>query len=208
MAGAMQSMQDAQQLSNAIRVLALELTRISNDMRLLASGPRTGFAEILLPPVQPGSSIMPGKVNPVMFEMLNQVCYQVLGQDAAVAAMTQAGQLELNVMMPALGSALFDAMDWITNAINAATDKNLKGLKVDRARCREYVFTSVGLATLLNTSIGYSAAAEVAKESERTGRPVRDLVAEKGLMSADEFEKMINQAAIDGNITQSNTKKN
>ena len=207
LAGAMQSMQDVQQISNAIRTLALELTRISNDMRLLASGPRTGFAEILLPPVQPGSSIMPGKVNPVMFEMLNQVCYQVLGQDAAIAAMTQAGQLELNVMMPALGSALFDAMDWITNAVNAATDKNLKGLRVDRARGREYVFTSVGLATLLNTSIGYSAAAEVAKESEHTGRPVRDIVAEKGLMSADEFEAMISQAAIDGNITRSDTKK-
>ena len=119
----MQSMGDLQQLSNAIRLLALELTRISNDMRLLASGPRTGLGEIRLPAVQPGSSIMPGKVNPVMFEMLNQVCYQVLGQDHAVALMTQAGQLELNVMMPALGSALFDAMDWLTNAMNATTEK-------------------------------------------------------------------------------------
>jgi fumarate hydratase class II/aspartate ammonia-lyase len=200
LAAQMQSMHDLQQLSGAIRALALELTRIANDMRLLASGPRTGFAEIELPAVQPGSSIMPGKVNPVMFEMLNQVCYQVLGQDHAIAMMTQAGQLELNVMMPALGSALFDAMDWLTHAMNAATEKGLRGLKVDRDRCRELAHTSVGLATLLNSSIGYSAAAEVAKESERSGRPVRDIVAEKGLMSTAEFDRLVEQAAVEGNI--------
>ncbi|MDH5649618.1 MAG: lyase family protein, partial [Gammaproteobacteria bacterium] len=196
----MQSMSDLQHLSNAIRGLTLELTRISNDMRLLASGPRTGLAEILLPPVQPGSSIMPGKVNPVMFEMLNQVCYQVLGQDAAIAGMVQAGQLELNVMMPALGSALFDAMDWLTNGINAAAEKNLAGLTVDRQRCRDYANTSIGLATLLNTAIGYAAAAEVAKLSQKAGRPVRELVAEKGLMTKEAFDKLVQQAAIDGNI--------
>ncbi len=202
LAAQMQSMHDLQQLSNAIRATALELTRISNDLRLLASGPRTGFAEIELPPVQPGSSIMPGKVNPVMCEMLNQVCYQVLGQDHAIAMMTQAGQLELNVMMPALGSALFDAMDWLTHALRAATDKGLKGLKVDRARCRDYAHTSTGLATLLNTAIGYAAAAEVAKESVRSGRPVRELVAEKKLMRAEEFDHLVEQAAIEGNIKQ------
>ena len=196
----MQSLADLQQLSNAIRTLALETTRIANDMRLLASGPRTGFAEITLPAVQPGSSIMPGKVNPVMFEMLNQVCYQVLGQDAAIAFMSQAGQLELNVMMPALGSALFDAMDWLTHAIDATTRKGLQGLSVDRARCRELLHTSVGLATLLNTAIGYTAAAEVAKESARSGRPVRDIVAEKGLMKAADFERLVEKAAIEGNI--------
>ena len=201
LAAQMQSMHDLLQLSNAIRALALELTRISNDMRLLASGPRTGFGEIELPAVQPGSSIMPGKVNPVMFEMLNQVCYQVLGQDHAVALMTQAGQLELNVMMPALGSALFDAMEWLTNAMNVVTEKGLRGLKVHRERCRELAHTSVGLATLLNTSIGYSAAAEVAKESERSGRPVRDIVAEKKLMSTADFDRLVERAAVEGNIT-------
>jgi fumarate hydratase, class II len=199
LAAQMQSMHDLQQLSNTIRTLALELTRIANDMRLLASGPRTGFAEILLPAVQPGSSIMPGKVNPVMFEMLNQVCYQVQGQDHAIALMSQAGQLELNVMMPALGSALFDAMDWLTQALNVVTEKGIRGIKVDRERCRELAHTSVGLATLLNTSIGYSAAAEVAKESERSGRPVRDIVAEKGLMSTVEFDRLVERAAIEGN---------
>jgi len=200
LAAPMQSMHDLQQLSAGIRSLALELTRIANDMRLLASGPRTGFGEIELPSVQPGSSIMPGKVNPVMFEMLNQVCYQVLGQDHAVALMTQAGQLELNVMMPALGSALFDAMDWLTNAVRATTEKGLRGLKVNHERCRELAHTSVGLATLLNTSIGYGAAAEVAKESERSGRPVREIVAEKGLMSTEEFDRLVERAAIEGNI--------
>jgi len=143
---------------------------------------------------------MPGKVNPVMFEMLNQVCYQVLGQDHAVAMMTQAGQLELNVMMPALGSALFDAMDWLTNAVQAATQRGLKGLNADRERCRDYAHASVGLATLLNTAIGYAAAAEVAKESVQSGRPVRELVAAKGLMTAEEFDRLVEAAAIEGNI--------
>lgn len=196
----MQSMYDLLQLSAEVRGLAVELTRISNDMRLLASGPRTGLGEILLPPVQPGSSIMPGKVNPVMFEMLNQVCYQVMGQDSAVSAMAQAGQLELNVMMPALGSALFDALDWLTHAISATTERNLKGLRVDRERCKMFLHNSVGLATLLNTSIGYAAAAEVAKVSEQTGRPVRDIVAERNLMAAADFDALVLQAARDGNI--------
>jgi aspartate ammonia-lyase len=191
----MQSMLDLQDLSARIRGLALELTRISNDLRLLASGPRTGFGEITLPPVQPGSSIMPGKVNPVMFEMLNQVCFQVLGQDHAVAMMTQAGQLELNVMMPALGSALFDAMDWLTNAMNAASEKNLKGLIINRERCAFFIHQSVALATLLNTRIGYMKAAEIAKESEKTGRPVRDIVAEHKLMDMAEFDRLVLEAA-------------
>lgn len=195
LAAQMQSMFDMQTVSAAIRGLTLELTRIANDLRLLASGPRTGLGEISLPPVQPGSSIMPGKVNPVMFEMLNQVCYQVLGQDAAVAYMTQAGQLELNVMMPALGSALFDAMDWLTNAINATTEKNLKGLVVNHERCERFIHDSVGLATLLNTRIGYMKAAEIAKESERTGKPVREIVTEHKLMSEAEFNALVLAAA-------------
>ncbi len=132
--------------------------------------------------------------------MLNQVCFQVMGQDAAVAAMTQAGQLELNVMMPAMGSALFDAMNWLTNAVRAATERNLKGLTVDRERCRQFLHGSVGLATLLNTRIGYAAAAEVAKESQHSGRPVRDIVAERNLMSATEFDELVLRAARDGRI--------
>ena len=201
LAAQMQSMTDIQNLSNAIRGLTLEITRISNDMRLLVSGPRTGLAEVILMPVQPGSSIMPGKVNPVMWEMLNQTCYQVLGQDGAISQMVAAGQLELNVMMPAMGSALFDAMDWISNAIDAVVGKNLKTLEIDRERCRDYAHASVGLATLLNTAIGYAKAAEVAKVSEKTGRPVRELVAEQGLMTREDFDKLVEQAAREGNIT-------
>ena len=191
----MQSMNDLARVSGEIRNLALELTRISNDLRLLASGPRTGLGEIQLPAVQPGSSIMPGKVNPVMFEMLNQVCYQVLGQDAAVSYMVQAGQMELNVMMPALGSALFDAMEWLTHAIDAATEKNLKGLIVHRERCAYFIHQSVALATLLNPRIGYAKATEIAKASEQSGRPVREIVAEQGLMTASEFDELVLQAA-------------
>ncbi len=198
LAAQMQSMADLMQLSAAVRGLALELTRIANDLRLMASGPRTGLAEIVLPAVQPGSSIMPGKVNPVMLEMLNQVCYQVIGQDAAVAAMTQAGQLELNVMMPALGSALFDMMDWLTQAIRAVTDKALVGIVAARERCLDYAHTSVGLATLLNRAIGYSAAARVAQESEASGRPIAELVATHGLMDAEAFAKLVADAAGNG----------
>jgi fumarate hydratase class II/aspartate ammonia-lyase len=128
------------------------------------------------------------------------VCYQVVGQDTAAASMTQAGQLELNVMMPALGSALFDAMEWLTNAINAANEKNLKGLKVDGERCMTFLHNSVGLATLLNTRIGYSRAAEIAKKSETSGRPVRDIVAEQKLLSAEEFDALVLQAAKQGTI--------
>ncbi|MGH8672095.1 MAG: aspartate ammonia-lyase [Burkholderiales bacterium] len=193
----MQSMLDFAALSGDIRALAIELTRICNDVRLLASGPRTGLGEITLPALQPGSSMMPGKVNPVVFEMLNQVCYQVLGQDAAVAHMAQAGQLELNVMMPGLGSALFDAMDWLTNAINAATAKGLHGLKVNRERCYRFVHDSVGLAALLNPRIGYARAAEIAMESEASGRPVREVVAAHGIMSARDFDQLVLKAASD-----------
>ncbi len=196
----MQSQHDIQRMASAINDLTLEVTRISNDIRLLASGPRTGIGEVLLPPVQPGSSIMPGKVNPVMFEMLNQVGFQVLGQCQAIGYMTQAGQLELNVMMPAMGSALFDAMDWMTNAMNAATEKNLKGIKVDRERCAEFLHSSVALATLLNTEIGYMKAAEVAKTSEKSGRPVREIVAEQGLMDGDAFDALVLRAAKEGKI--------
>ena len=191
----MQSMCDLAGFAGRLKNLALELTRISNDIRLLASGPRTGLGEILLPAVQPGSSIMPGKVNPVMFEMLNQVCYQVIGQETAIALMSQAGQLELNVMMPALGSALFDALDWFTAAMNAATEKNLKGLVIQRERCAYFIHQSVALATLLNTRIGYARAAEIAKESELSGRPVRAIVAAHGLMGAEEFDALVLAAA-------------
>ena len=194
----MQSMLDIQSLSAAIHNLSLELLRISNDVRLLASGPRTGIGEIILPAVQPGSSIMPGKVNPVMFEMLGMVCYQVNGQHAAVSGMSAAGQLELNVMMPALGFALFDAMDWLTRAINAVTERGFTGLTADRARCAEFLYLSTGLATLFNEKIGYDAAAKLAKESVASGRSIRALAVESGLISGAEFDALVLRAAKTG----------
>jgi len=123
-----------------------------------------------------------------------------LGQDAAIAYMVQAGQLELNVMMPALGSALFDSMDWLTNAMHAATEKNLKGLIVNRDRCYTFIHDSVGLATLLNPQIGYMKAAEIAKESEKSGKPVRDIVAAHDIMSREAFDALVLKAARDGKV--------
>ncbi|HKL78124.1 MAG TPA: aspartate ammonia-lyase, partial [Gammaproteobacteria bacterium] len=134
------------------------------------------------------------------FEMLNQTLYQVLGQDHAIQSMTQAGQMELNVMMPAMGSALFDAMDWLTAAVNAATERGIHGMTADRERAHDYAMVSVGLATLLNRAIGYEQAAEIAKESETTGRPVADLVAERGLLDRAEFERMVAEAARNGQV--------
>ncbi len=197
---AMQSLADLAHFSSQLRELAGELGRISNDIRLLASGPRTGLAEVQLPAVQPGSSIMPGKVNPVMFEMLNQTLFQVQGQDHAVQAMAQAGQLELNVMMPALGSALFDAMEWATAAIKATTERGLRGMTTNRERSQDLALASVSLATLLNQLIGYDRAGEIAKEAERSGRSMADLVEEKGLLSRTEFEQMVTEAARKGSI--------
>ena len=194
----MHSMGDLAAFSGSIRELALELTRVANDLRLLASGPRTGLNELSLPPVQPGSSAMPGKVNPVMLEMLNQVCYQVLGQDHAVALMAQAGQLEINVMMPALGSALFDAMDWLTAAVRAAAEKGVAGITVDRAAALAHAERSTGLATLLNRLVGYAAAAEVFKEAEATGRTIKEVAVARGLCTAAAFDDALRAAALTG----------
>ena len=184
----MQSMNDLARLSGEIRNLALELTRISNDLRLLASGPRTGLGEIQLPPVQPGSSIMPGKVNPVMFEMLNQVCFQVLGQDAAVSYMVQAGQMELNVMMPVVAFNLLHAMEILTSGIRVFTELCVDGIAADEARCRAYAEASMSIVTVLNPRLGYARAAEVAKEYLRSGQSIRQILRDKGLMPEQEIE--------------------
>ena len=187
----MQSQMAVADFSSTLRALSLELTRIANDLRLLASGPRTGLGEILLPPVQPGSSIMPGKVNPVMAEMLNMVCYQVLGCDATIAYATQAGQLELNVMMPVMSWNLLLAETILTNALRVFTDKCVVGIAADPEQCAYFLGRSVGLATILNEKIGYNAAAEIAKESVRTGRSIRELVLERGLLTGEQMDAVI-----------------
>src|SRR5207244_12636007 len=171
---AMQSQLPIAAASSALRNLALELTRVTNDLRLLASGPQTGLAEITLPAVQPGSSIMPGKVNPSMLECMNQVCFHIIGSATAIDYAVQAGQLELNVMMPLMAFELLFSMEILANYLPVFVEKCIRGIGADRARCEAYYISSPSLATVLNPIIGYSRAAEIAKESAKTGRAIRD----------------------------------
>jgi len=192
---AMQSQGPVVRLSAALRGLAIELIRIANDLRLLASGPTTGLAEISLPPAQPGSSIMPGKVNPSIPEMLNMVCFAVLGNDLTIATAAQAGQLELNVMMPVIAYKLLDSLLILTNAINVFARSCVAGIQANAERCRAYAERTLGLATALNPYIGYRAAAEVVKESLATGRPIRDVVLGKGLLTTEQLDRILDPQA-------------
>src|SRR5207249_10992843 len=172
----MQSLGDATAFSGLLRTYAVDLGKIASDLRLLASGPRTGLREIVLPAVQPGSSIMPGKVNPSICEMLNMVCFEVIGRDAAVAAASGAGQLELNVMMPVMIDDILEAMAILTAASGLFASRCLADLRADAVRCRFYFERSPALATAMNPLIGYAAAAELAKEAARHGRTIVELV--------------------------------
>ena len=187
---AMQSMAPFVRLSNDLRGFALDLSRIANDIRLLASGPTTGLNEIGLPTVQPGSSIMPGKVNPVMLEMTNQVCYQVLGYDTTVAYAAQAGQLELNVMMPVLAHNLLRALHILAPTLRVLREKCVDGITANEEACRRYFDRSISVATALNPLIGYLAAAEVAKESAKTGKTVVEIVRERKLLTEEQIAKV------------------
>jgi len=177
--------------SGVLRCIATDLIRIANDMRLLSSGPLTGLAEITLPAVQPGSSIMPGKVNPVMAEMLDMVCFQVAGNDRTVELAAQAGQLELNVMMPVMAHNLLTSATILKNAVRVFTEKCVDGITVNRERCQMYVEKSLGIATALNPFIGYMKAAEVAKEALATGCSVAEVALEKGYMTKDELKRAL-----------------
>jgi aspartate ammonia-lyase len=188
---AMQSNLPIAEASSALRLLALELTRICNDLRLLASGPTTGFAEIVLPAVQPGSSIMPGKVNPSMAEMLNMVCFQVIGNDLTVAMAVQAGQLELNVMMPVMAYNLHHSIEILKNALRAFTDRCVVGIVADADRCRRYAESSMALATALNTHIGYARAAEVVKRALREQKTIIDVVRDEKLLTEDQIAQIL-----------------
>ena len=187
----MQSTADFLASSSALRTLAVTLTRIGNDLRLLSSGPTTGLGEITLPPVQPGSSIMPGKVNPSMAEMLNMVCYQVMGNDQTVMACSQAGQLELNVMIPIIGYNLLQSFEILTNAIHVFTERCVRGIRANVERCRRLAEGSIGLATALNPYIGYSAAAEVAQEALSRGVSLRRVVLERGLLTEEQLAAIL-----------------
>ncbi len=175
----MQSLRPFVEVSASLRTLAVELTRIANDLRLLYSGPRTGLAEISVPAVAPGSSIMPGKVNPSMLEMTNMVCYQVMGCDQAIAAAAQAGQLELNVMMPVVSFNLGFMIEIMGNAIRQLRRRCIVGIKADGGRCREYAEKSLALATVTSPRIGYACASEMAREADRRNLTIRQILEEK-----------------------------
>jgi aspartate ammonia-lyase len=191
-----QSMGDVLAYSSAVRRLAVEVGKIASDLRLLSMGPRAGLAEIALPAVQPGSSIMPGKVNPSVPEMVNQVCYQVMGCDATVLLGAEAGQLELNVMMPVIAWNALHAATILREAMKTLADRTVDGISVDEARCRELLDRSTAVATALSPYIGYAATAAIAKESVRTGRPIRDLVLERGLLDRDRLDEVLSPEAM------------
>jgi len=183
----MQSMGDPAAFSASLRGLALDLSKIVSDLRLMVSGPRTGLDEIVLPAVQPGSSIMPGKINPSIPEMVNQVCFQVIGCDTTVAISAEHGQLELNVMMPVIAHNVLLSMLILTNAITTLSDKCVKGITANEAMCQYWVERSAALATALMPQIGYARAAEISKQSVKEGILIRELVARDAVIPADEI---------------------
>jgi len=185
---ALQSRSQLVMVSGALRSLALELIRIANDLRLLGSGPHAGIGEISLPAVQPGSSIMPGKVNPVMAECLNMVAFQVIAYDTAVALAAQAGQLELNVMTPVMTYNILESLAMFTSYLPVFETRCIRGITADKERCRAGIEGNPMLATILAPRIGYLKAAELAIESEQTGRPVKEIAIEKGIISMDEAD--------------------
>jgi aspartate ammonia-lyase len=188
---AMQSMRPFVGLSGAIRNLAQDLTRIANDLRLLSSGPKTGLAEINLPPVQPGSSIMPGKVNPVMAEMLNMICFQVMGYDTTILMAAQAGQLELNVMMPVIAYNLLFEIEILSNGIYAFNERCIRGITANKDRCKAFAEGSMSIVTAMNPHIGYAKAAEVAKAYLESDQSIREIILEMKLLRPEQLDEVM-----------------
>jgi aspartate ammonia-lyase len=191
-----QSMGDVLAYSGALRRLAIEVDKIASDLRLLSSGPRAGLAEIVLPGVQPGSSIMPGKVNPSVPEMVNQVCQQVFGCDATILAASAGGQLELNVMMPVMAWNALHATTILGRAMQVLADRCVSGIAADEGRCRELLDRSTAVATALSTYIGYAQTAEVAKLAVKSGRSIADIVRERKLIPEDELARILSPEAM------------
>lgn len=177
--------------SAALKYLAVKLSKTCNDLRLLTSGPRTGIGEINLPPMQPGSSIMPGKVNPVIAEVVSQIAFRVIGNDHAVTMGSEAGQLELNVMEPVIVASIFDSMTVLKNGMQILRDKCVAGITANKERCMDLVLSSIGLVTALNPYIGYEASSAIAKEAMATGRGVYELVVEKKLLSKEQLDDIM-----------------
>ncbi len=191
-----QNMADFAALSGALRTLALTLIRIANDLRLLSSGPKTGLAEIRLPPVQPGSSIMPGKVNPVVAECMNMICFQVCGCDTTIAMATQAGQMELNVMMPVINHNTLHALEILRTGCKMFREFCVEGITADAERCAEWLENSMGLATVLNPYIGYEKAAKVVQAALSSGKTVRTVVKEQGILDERAMAEILDYRAM------------
>ena len=189
-----QFLTDLAEFSSALKLLAVDLDKMCNDLRLLASGPNTGFNEIVLPSLEPGSSIMPGKVNPTACEAVNMACLQVLGLDTAVTAACMAGQLELNTHMPLIGWNLIRAVRYLGRACAFLDEKCIRGIQANREVCARYFEHSSGLATVLNPKLGYDRVAELVKESRGTGKTLRQLVLEKQIMSEEQFNEILKRS--------------
>ena len=179
------------QLSGVLKRCASKISKICNDLRLLSSGPRCGFNEINLPPRQPGSSIMPGKVNPVMPEVMNQICFDIIGKDVTITLAAEAGQLELNVMEPVIAYSLFSGMKRLGAGCRSLVDYCIRGITANRERCREMVYHSIGIVTALNPYLGYETSASIAREALESGRSLVDIVRERGLMSEEQLEEVL-----------------
>jgi aspartate ammonia-lyase len=177
--------------SSATKRLAVKLSKICNDLRLLSSGPRAGLFEINLPPMQPGSSIMPGKVNPVIPEVVNQVCFKVFGNDLTVTFAAEAGQLQLNVMEPVLSHAIMENINFLCNALDTLRDKCVVGITANKEICLNMVKHSIGIVTALNPYIGYKQSTQIAKEALETGKSVYNLVLEKGILSQEKLDEIL-----------------
>lgn len=194
----LQSKFEVSTYSSSLRNLALELIKMANDIRLMASGPVAGLSEILIPPVHAGSSIMPGKVNPSLAECLNMICFNVVGNDVSVAMAAQAGQLELNVMLPGMLKCVLDSMDMLKNFLPIFAKNMIEGIKVNRDKIESYVEKSPTLVTLLNPYIGYLQAAEIYKESIKTKESIKELILRRGLMTKEELERIFSKENILG----------
>ncbi len=198
MVDATQNTDELAEFSGTLKVCALALSKIANDLRLMASGPKCGLNELLLPAMQPGSSIMPGKVNPVIPETVNQVAFQVIGNDLAISMAVEAGQFELNVMEPVMAYNLFNSLTVLTNAVNALNHKCVQGIKANVERCNSMISASVGVVTALLPHIGYEQSSQIAKEALGTGRPVKEIVVDKGLLTTEQVEVILSP----GEMTQ------
>jgi aspartate ammonia-lyase len=191
---ALQSQSAVAAVSDGLKELALELIRMANDLRLLSSGPTAGLAEIVLPPVQPGSSIMPGKVNPVMAECLDMICFQIVGNDLAVSLAAQAGQLELNVMTPVTMNNVLGSIRLLANYLPVFREKCVAGITVDEKRCLHYLETNPALATFLSPFIGHLEASKIAQQALKEGRSVKEVVSKRGLLKPEEVERIFSLA--------------